>query len=299
MAIGSSGIVAGTTDIALSASPTGWPHGTTVSPDKPLKPRFLTEPHGKIIQSLVGSTHRRTSYGSKTVSEHAKWRISLKKSDRRTAYRTHFSKGVQIMRKLTLQMQTSVDGFVGRAGKGPGWQVWDWGPSCPWDDQLKARFNAVFHDVDTILLSRKIVEGGYLDNWSQFARDYRDNPDFVFAQRIVDARKIVFSKALQQTKRAGTELARRTLVEEVNAIKEAPGRNLIAFGGAGFASSLIAHGLVDEYQFYVNPVALGEGLSIFDDGEKDFKLALIEAESYACGIVVARYSPCTRASAES
>src|SRR5438876_5288643 len=115
------------------------------------------------------------------------------------------------MRNLILQMQVSVDGCVGRAGDGPEWQVWDWGPKCPWDDPLKARFNSVFRDIDTILLSRKIVEGGYLDHWSQFARDYGDNRDFAFAQLIVDARKLVFSKTFKETKWAGTELARRPL----------------------------------------------------------------------------------------
>jgi RibD C-terminal domain len=82
------------------------------------------------------------------------------------------------MRKLILQMQTSMDGYVRRAGDGPNWQVWDWGPKCPWDHELKARFNALFRDIDTILLSRKILEGGYLEHWSQFARDHGDDPDF-------------------------------------------------------------------------------------------------------------------------
>ena len=181
------------------------------------------------------------------------------------------------MRKLILQMQTSADGYVGRAGGGPDWQVWNWGPECPWDEPLKARFNSVFQDIDTILLSRKIIEGGYLDHWSQFARDHGGNPDFAFAQRIVDARKIVFSKTLQKTKWAGTELARRPLAEEVNALKAEPGRNLIAFGGAGFAASLVAHDLVDEYQFYMNPVVLREGLSIFGTRGVDPSLALGEA----------------------
>jgi dihydrofolate reductase len=199
------------------------------------------------------------------------------------------------MRKLILQMQVSVDGYVGRAGDGPSWQVWDWGPECPWDEPLKKRFNALFRDVDTILLSRKILEGGYLDHWSKFAREYRDNPDLAFAQSIVDARKIVFSETLPKTKWAGTELARRPLVEEIKGLKAESGRDLIAFGGAGFASALIAHDLIDEFQFYVNPVALRQGLSIFKGRGIDSKLELRGAEAYACGIVVVRYGPRGRA----
>jgi len=198
------------------------------------------------------------------------------------------------MRKLILQMQISADGYVGRAGEGPGWQVWNWGPECPWDAPLKARFNATFRGIDTILLSRKIIEGGYLDHWSQFARDYRDNLDFAFAQRIVAARKVVFSRTLQNTKWEGTELARRPLAEEVNALKAEPGGDLIAFGGAGFASALIANNLVDEYQFYVNPVALREGLSIFKGRDGDTGLELRETDGYPCGIVVLRYHPARR-----
>src|SRR5205807_5495395 len=96
---------------------------------------------------------------------------------------------------------------------------------------------------------------------------------------------------LQKTKWAGTELARRPLVEEVDVLKAESGRDLIAFGGAGFASALVANDLVDEYQFYVNPVPLREGLSIFEERGIDSNLELREAEGYACGIVVIRYNP--------
>jgi dihydrofolate reductase len=202
------------------------------------------------------------------------------------------------MRNLILQMQTSVDGYVGRAGGGPEWQLWNWGPECTWDQPLKDRFNAVFKDIDTILLSRKIIEGGYLDHWKQFARDYGGNPDFAFAQRIVDARKVVFSKTLKESKWPGTELARRPLAEEVKTLKAEPARNIIAFGGAGFASALVANDLVDEFQFYVNPVTLRDGLSIFDQRNVDSKLELKETAGYACGIVVTRYGRAGDATAE-
>jgi dihydrofolate reductase len=81
------------------------------------------------------------------------------------------------------------------------------------------------------------------------------------------------------------------LVEAINVLKAESGRNIIAFGGAGFASALIATNLVDEYQFYVNPVALREGLSIFAERETDANLHLREAKSYACGVAVICYRP--------
>jgi dihydrofolate reductase len=88
------------------------------------------------------------------------------------------------------------------------------------------------------------------------------------------------------------------LAEEVEALKAEPGRDLIAFGGAGFASALIADGLIDEYQFYVNPVASREGLSIFKERGIDSDLELREAQAYTCGIAVIRYAPRGRAPAQ-
>src|SRR5690348_5041544 len=75
------------------------------------------------------------------------------------------------MRKLSLQMQASVDRYVECAGEGPDWPVWNWGPECPRDEPLKARFNAVFRDIDMNLLSRKILASGHIDHWSQFVLD--------------------------------------------------------------------------------------------------------------------------------
>jgi dihydrofolate reductase len=200
-------------------------------------------------------------------------------------------KGGGRMRKLILQMQVSVDGYVGRANQGPDWQVWDWGDRCPWDEKLKAEFNGFFEKADTILLSRKIVEGGYIKHWAETAKKHPRTADFAFARRIVEIRKVVFSKTLKETKWPETELAKLPLVDAIDAMKAQKGMNIVAFGGAGFASSLIANDLVDEFQFYTNPIALHEGLSIFAERGIDQDLELISAESYGCGVVVSKYVP--------
>jgi dihydrofolate reductase len=191
-------------------------------------------------------------------------------------------------RKLILQMQTSVDGYVGRAGGGPEWQVWDWGPEPAWTPALLERFNRVFDEADCILLSSKIARG-YLDHWTEMARKFPRSSPFAFAHRIVEMRKIIFSKSGHDVTGPNVETAKLPLAAEVAALKSEPGGNIIAFGGAGFAAALIAEGLVDEFQFYVNPVVLVDGLSIFEKSAVNGTLKLVDTEAYACGIAVTRY----------
>lgn len=193
------------------------------------------------------------------------------------------------MRKLILQMQMSVDGFVGAAGN-EHWQLWEWGDNCPWDDELKQDFNAVFAGIDTILLSRKMAEEGYLSHWGNAAKNYPRDPFYAFAQRIVDARKVVLTDKLAASRWERTTLASGDLPREVKALKAEGAGDMAVFGGAGFASALIAAGLVDEFQLFINPAALGDGERIFDQG--GFRqLRLVGSKAYACGMVVNRYAP--------
>ena len=193
------------------------------------------------------------------------------------------------MKKLILQMQMSVDGFVGAAGD-EHWQLWEWGGNSPWDDELKHDFNAAFAGIDTILLSRKMAEEGYLSHWGNAAKRYPADPFYAFAQRIVEARKVVPSDRLKTSRWERTRVVSGDLPREVNALKAGEGADIAVFGGAGFASSLIAAGLVDEFQLFINPAVLGAGRRIFDQGGFG-KLRLLGSKAYACGMVVNRYAP--------
>ena len=195
------------------------------------------------------------------------------------------------MRKLILQMQMSVDGYVSPANGGLDWQVWGWGDRWAWDDKLKACFNAVFEGIDTILLSRKIVEEGYLDHWGRAAKNYPADPHYAFAQKVVDAQKVVLTNKLKASRWERTVIARGSMVDEVNALKQQSGKDIIVIGGVGFASSLVTEGLVDEFQFFVNPTAVGGGRSVFHDQRQGHKLQLLQSTAYESGVVVNRYAP--------
>lgn len=193
------------------------------------------------------------------------------------------------MKKLILQMQMSVDGYVG-ANADHRWQLWEWGDDNGWDEELKRDFNTVFAGIDTILLSRKMAEEGYLTHWGNAAKKYPDDPFYAFAHRIVEARKVVPSDRLKTSRWERTTVVSGDLPREVKALKAGEGADIAVFGGAGFASALIAAGLVDELQLFVNPAALGAGRRIFDQG--GFRnLRLLGSNAYACGMVVNRYAP--------
>ena len=68
-------------------------------------------------------------------------------------------------------------------------------------------------------------------------------------------------------------------------------QDIIAYGGGTFVSALIREGLIDEYHLFVNPIALGGGMPIFEGLDHDLPLTLVEARPFACGIVVLHYQP--------
>src|SRR5687767_6437558 len=98
------------------------------------------------------------------------------------------------MRKLKLQVQISVDGFIADKDGKTDWLVWsDWNSQWNWDDELKKYFNEIFESIDCILLSRKIAEGGFIEHWTSAANDPND-PRFRYAKKVNGTHKIVFTK---------------------------------------------------------------------------------------------------------
>jgi dihydrofolate reductase len=191
------------------------------------------------------------------------------------------------MRKLKLQVQMSVDGFVGGPNGELDWMTWNW------DDALKNFVNELTDSVDTILLGRKMTDG-FVNHWTNIVKNRRDDESYPFAKKMVDKPKIVFTKTLDESNPISAEwentrLAKGDIVEEVNKIKnEQSGKDIVVYGGAGFVSSLIKNNLIDEFYLFVNPAAIGNGLSIFE-GRTNLKF--VKSIPFSCGVVVLNYEP--------
>ena len=70
-----------------------------------------------------------------------------------------------------------------------------------------------------------------------------------------------------------------------------PGKDIIAYGGGEFVSSLIKNKLIDELHLFVNPAAIGNGMPIFKELSEMQKFNLDEVQKFDCGIVVMVYKP--------
>ena len=117
------------------------------------------------------------------------------------------------------------------------------------------------------------------------------DPDSPFAKKIVDIPKVVFTKTLDKSTWNNTTLAKGNLAEEIANLKKKNGKDIIVFGGAGFVSSLIKEGLIDEYHLIVNPTAIGSGMTIFNSLDRIQKFSPKQAKLYPGGKTVLSYKP--------
>jgi dihydrofolate reductase len=63
-------------------------------------------------------------------------------------------------------------------------------------------------------------------------------------------------------------LVRELDVDEITALKQRPGKNIMIFGSGSIVSQLTQYGLIDEYQFVVCPVFLGDGRRLLEGTSK-------------------------------
>lgn len=186
------------------------------------------------------------------------------------------------MRKLKLQMQMTVDGFVAGPNDEMDWMVW----GDP-DSELETYVNGLIDTSDTILLGRKMTEG-FVNYWTDVVSNQPDSREFSFAKKMVETPKVVFTKTLEESPWANTRLAKGELADEVNALKNQEGKDIIVYGGATLVSSLIEANLIDEYHLSINPAALGKGKAIFKDRQN---LTLVKSLAFNSGEVLLCYVP--------
>jgi dihydrofolate reductase len=211
-------------------------------------------------------------------------------------------------RKLVLRMSVSLDGFVA----GPNGEVdWIWRTSGG-DDSTEWALNTLREASVHIMGSRSYYDMAAFWPYSDMpiAPPMNDIPKVIFSrQGIKDSTQVDPTPALAEAKARNAKrhgvtptaavlqswneptVARGDLAEEILRLKEQPGNLILAHGGAQFAQSLVASGLIDEYRLGIHPVVLGQGQPLFCGLRSPVDLRLISTTPFRSGAVAAVYQP--------
>ncbi|MBD2705419.1 dihydrofolate reductase family protein [Spirosoma sp. BT702] len=183
-------------------------------------------------------------------------------------------------------MQMSLDGFVS-AGPNDEQKWVTWALSDIHDDVLR-----ISDHIDTILIGRKLALD-YIPFWEETLKQL-DHEMIAFAQRIVAAKKVVFTKTMDHSIWNNTAIATGDLKKEVMALKNQPGKDMIVYGGVTLVASLLKEALIDEINLFINPVVIGRGESVFSTIEGFQQLNLVSSKVYPSGIILNTYTPAER-----
>lgn len=101
--------------------------------------------------------------------------------------------------------------------------------------------------------------------------------------------KIVISRSMKDHHIPNTRIVGSHLIDEVLAIKNEPGGDILIFGSPTASKALMAANLIDEYSLMVNPVLLGKGIPLFANISGHVKLKNLEMKKIESGVVFLRY----------
>jgi dihydrofolate reductase len=91
---------------------------------------------------------------------------------------------------------------------------------------------------------------------------------------------------------------RLTGTDDVAALKEGDGGDLVLLGSGELARSLAQAGLVDDYVLLVHPIVLGSGARLFEPGLPVSALELTDTRTSTTGVIIASYRVSSRAGGE-
>lgn len=183
------------------------------------------------------------------------------------------------MRKLIAAINTTLNGFCDHTAGIP-------------DEEIHQHYADLLRSAGAVLYGRITYQ--LMEYWPAVVK----NPTGVratdeFAGVMDKVPKIVFSRTLKKLEWESARLAERELKEEVLALQQQPGEDILV-GSPGLIASLTELHLIDEYQICIHPVITGSGLSLFKNISDRVILKLINTKTFAGGAVILYYEPVSK-----
>jgi dihydrofolate reductase len=146
--------------------------------------------------------------------------------------------------------------------------------------------------ADALLLGRvtyEMMESAWRRPASGSWPEWMQETDVPFAEAIDGAKKHVVSSTLPGVD-WNADLVGADLAQAVRELKEAPG-DLLWVGGVTLPTALANLGLIDEYEFLVQPVLAGRGPSLLGGLRERIELELVDRQEFRSGAAVVRFRP--------
>src|SRR5918994_215417 len=161
------------------------------------------------------------------------------------------------------------------------------------DEDLHRHAAETLAQADALLFGRvtyEMMEAAWRPPAQTGARpDWMADWAVPFARTIDAAKKYVVSSTLDRVD-WNAELVRGDLGKAVQQLKREPGKGLFT-GGGKLPLALAELGLIDEYEFVVQPSVVGHGPTLFAGLSKPLDLKLVGRLEFGSGAVAMRYEP--------
>lgn len=162
----------------------------------------------------------------------------------------------------------------------------------PPDKESMRHWTAEMERADALLFGRVTYEM-MKSAWRRPATgpwpDWMDEWEIPFAETIHQAKKYVVSSTLSEAD-WNAEPVRGDIGPAIQRLKQEPGEGLWV-GGVTLPLALADLGLIDEYEFLVQPVLAGHGPTLLAGLRERIQLELVDRHEFASGALALRYRP--------
>lgn len=113
--------------------------------------------------------------------------------------------------------------------------------------------------------------------------------DPLVAEGMNSANKIVFSNTLEVAEWQGTSIIKGDIIQQVKALKNSATNDMTLLGSGSILALFAEHGLIDELNVMIDPVAIGAGSTLFAGIKQQMNLELVNTKTMKSGVVLLNY----------
>ncbi|SEM61161.1 Dihydrofolate reductase [Mucilaginibacter gossypiicola] len=187
------------------------------------------------------------------------------------------------MRKLIVSLNITLDGFVAAADEGLDWHY------KYWTDEIAETTTELLSHADTILLGKNTYQA-MATYWPFQAKSMSfPRTDIAYADMMNSYQKVVLSSTMTAVWWNNSLLLKGNLKRAIENLKNCHGRDILTYGSISVVDKLAAVNLIDEFQFWIHPVVLGNGRPLFSRQKNSISLKLISQKVFSSGVVLMIY----------